>query len=319
MTISLLFLDVTLVLALVAIAVRVLLARDLFQSAVLFIVFGLLLGIAWCRLEAVDVALAEVAIGAGLTGALLLNTLAATRRQTAAPMALETNAMPAKSQPQWRPLALVFASVLFTTVSAGGLAAVVVPLASVPSAPRIAIRESLAHSGATNPVTAVLLNFRAYDTLLEVAVLLAAALAALTVLSESANARETRPRPLGPVLQPFARLLVPLTVLVATYVLWIGTKAPGGAFQAAAILGAGGVLMIVCGARPPNCTDRRWRVLLVAGLVVFLLVAVGGAAAGGSFLELSPRWAGASIMLVEMALTASIALILIVLFRGTSP
>jgi hypothetical protein len=60
-------------------------------------------------------------------------------------------------------------------------------------------------------------------------------------------------------------------------------------------------------------------VLLVAGLVVFLLVAVGGAVASGSFLELSPRWAGASIMLVEMVLTASIALILIVLFRGTSP
>jgi multisubunit Na+/H+ antiporter MnhB subunit len=308
-----------LVLALVAVAARVLLARDLFQSIVLFIVFGLLLGIAWCRLEAVDVALAEVAIGAGLTGALLLNTLAATRRQTVAPMPLETNSPPVESKPLWQRLALVIVVALFTTVAVGGLATVVVPLASVPSAPRIAISESLAHSGVTNPVTAVLLNFRAYDTLLEVAVLLAAALASLAVLAESANARETTPRPLGPVLHSFARLLVPLTVLVATYVLWIGTKAPGGAFQAAAILGAGGVLMIVCGARPPSCTDRRWRVLLVAGLVVFLLVAVGGAVAGGSFLELSPRWAGTSIMLVEMVLTASIALILSGLFRGTSP
>jgi multisubunit Na+/H+ antiporter MnhB subunit len=319
MTSSLLIFDVVLVLAMVAIAVRVLLARDLFQSIVLFIVLGLLLGIAWCRLEAVDVALAEVAIGAGLTGALLLNTLAATQRQTALPIAMETNAPPAESQPPWRRLALVIVIALFTAGAAGGLAAVVVPLASVPSAPRIAISESLAHSGVTNPVTAVLLNFRAYDTLLEVAVLLAAALASLTLFAESANTHDTVRRPVGPVLQLFARLLVPLTVLVATYVLWIGTKAPGGAFQAAAILGAGGVLMMVCGARSPSHTQRRWRVLAVAGLAVFLLVAVGGVVAGGRFLELSPDWAGASIMLVEIVLTPSIALILIVLFRGTSP
>jgi uncharacterized MnhB-related membrane protein len=88
---SLLLLDVVLGVTLVAIALRVLLARDLFQSIVLFIILGMLLGIAWCRLEAVDVALAEVAIGAGLTGALFLNTLAATRGP-APPEALSTSA-----------------------------------------------------------------------------------------------------------------------------------------------------------------------------------------------------------------------------------
>jgi multisubunit Na+/H+ antiporter MnhB subunit len=335
MTNSLLLLDAILALTLVAIALRVLLARDLFQSIVLFIVFGMLLGIAWCRLEAVDVALAEVAIGAGLTGALLLNTLAATRRQNVAPVVLAKSTS-ARSKLAWPPLALAFAIVLFAAVLAGGLAAVVVPLARSLSAPRIAIGESLQHSGVTNPVTAVLLNFRAYDTLLEVAVLLAAVLAVISI-GETMTVRGIGCQPVtmrlerdrlaaysttnnsGPVLQAFARLLVPLAVLVATYVLWIGTKAPGGAFQAAAILGAGGVLMIVCGARPPRCTYRRWRVLLVTGLGVFLLVAAGGIMAGGCFLELSPRWASAAILLVETALTASIALILIVLFCGTSP
>jgi hypothetical protein len=71
--------------------------------------------------------------------------------------------------------------------------------------------------------------------------------------------------------------------------------------------------------RGPTAPHRRWRVLLAGGLLVFLLVAVSGFAAGGRFLELSPRWAGAAIMLVETARTASIALILIVLFDGTSP
>jgi uncharacterized MnhB-related membrane protein len=48
----------------------------LFRAVVLFIAFGLLLALAWVRLAAPDVALAEAAIGAGLTGALLMAALA---------------------------------------------------------------------------------------------------------------------------------------------------------------------------------------------------------------------------------------------------
>lgn len=310
MTGSLLLLDAVLALTLVAIGLRVLLARDLFQSIVLFIIFGMLLGIAWCRLEAVDVALAEVAIGAGLTGALMLNTLSVTRRQSAATEALATSTPAGLPRP---PLAI--AAVVFTIVSVGSLAAVVIPLARLSSTPAIPIGESLPQSGIANPVTAVLLNFRAYDTLLEVAVLLGAVFA---VLPMSTHARETMARPVGGILQAFARLFVPLAALVATYLLWVGTTSPGGAFQAAAILGAAGVLMIVCGARPLNCAIRRWRILLVIGSVVFLLVAVGGMVVGGRFLELPTHIAGAAVMLVEVTLTVSIALILIVLFNGTS-
>lgn len=50
--------------------------RDLFKAIVLFIAFGLLMALAWVRLDAPDVALAEAAIGAGLTGALLMAALA---------------------------------------------------------------------------------------------------------------------------------------------------------------------------------------------------------------------------------------------------
>jgi energy-converting hydrogenase B subunit D len=42
----------------------------------LFIAFGLLMALVWGRLNAFDVAMAEAAIGAGLTGALLLAALA---------------------------------------------------------------------------------------------------------------------------------------------------------------------------------------------------------------------------------------------------
>lgn len=67
--------DLLLTTALLWSAARALTTQDLFRAVVLFIVFGLLMTLAWARLEAPDVALAEAAIGAGLTGALLLDTI----------------------------------------------------------------------------------------------------------------------------------------------------------------------------------------------------------------------------------------------------
>lgn len=48
---------------------------NLFKAIVLFIVFGLLMALTWGVLSAPDVALAEAAVGAGLTGALLFDAL----------------------------------------------------------------------------------------------------------------------------------------------------------------------------------------------------------------------------------------------------
>lgn len=67
------FLDGMLVLALLTTAVAVLASRNLFRAVVMFIAFGLLMALAWVRLQAPDIALAEAAIGAGLTGVLLLD------------------------------------------------------------------------------------------------------------------------------------------------------------------------------------------------------------------------------------------------------
>ena len=46
--------------------------RKVFTAIVLFVSLGLLVTLIWARLGAWDVAIAEAAIGAGLTGALLL-------------------------------------------------------------------------------------------------------------------------------------------------------------------------------------------------------------------------------------------------------
>ncbi|QPB83103.1 DUF4040 domain-containing protein [Pseudoalteromonas rubra] len=77
MTSGELIIDLLLGCGAVVTAVLCLTAKDLFQAILLFISMGLLVTLAWVRLGAWDVAIAEAAIGAGLTGALLI----ATRRQ----------------------------------------------------------------------------------------------------------------------------------------------------------------------------------------------------------------------------------------------
>jgi energy-converting hydrogenase B subunit D len=74
MTFEMIF-DVILALILVWLCWRVLSAPDLFKAVVLFIAFGLLMALAWVRLQAPDIALAEASIGAGLTGALMLDAV----------------------------------------------------------------------------------------------------------------------------------------------------------------------------------------------------------------------------------------------------
>lgn len=75
-----LFFDLLLVIAMVSLAGAAVFSRDLFRAVILFMVFGLLMALAWARLRAPDIALTEAALGAGVTGALLLHALQAFSR-----------------------------------------------------------------------------------------------------------------------------------------------------------------------------------------------------------------------------------------------
>lgn len=68
------FIDSCLVIGILTLACLCLTTKNLFTAIVLFVSLGLLITIAWVRLGAPDLAIAEAAIGAGLTGALLLAT-----------------------------------------------------------------------------------------------------------------------------------------------------------------------------------------------------------------------------------------------------
>ena len=71
--------DIILVISLIGSASATVFAADPVRASLLFVVFGLLSALAWVRLAAPDIALAEAAVGSGVTGALLLDAALALR------------------------------------------------------------------------------------------------------------------------------------------------------------------------------------------------------------------------------------------------
>jgi len=179
-----------------------------------------------------------------------------------------------------------------------------------------AVAGRIAQSGVSHPVTAVLLNFRGYDTWLELAVLV---LALVGAWSLGLPPLGPEPAP-GPVLDRLTRLILPLMILVAGYLLWVGAQAPGGAFQAGAVLGAAGVLLLLDGWRlPRGLAGWPLRLLLVLGVAVFAAVGVAAIALGGVLLQYPPGAAGGLILLIEAAATLAIGVTLAALFHGSRP
>jgi len=201
-------------------------------------------------------------------------------------------------------------------ILAMGLSYAVLSLPAQTPGLSIDVAENIKSSGVSNPVTAVLLNFRAYDTLLEMGVLL---LALLGVWSLSCMAEQNNASP-GLVLKALSRLLVPLLILVAGYLLWVGARAPGGAFQAGAVLGAAGVLLLLVGWYPATrFSGLALRIALVTGIGTFIAFGTVFMLVGGQLLEYPPRFAAALILLIETAATVSIGTTLAALFLGGRP
>lgn len=181
----------------------------------------------------------------------------------------------------------------------------------------VQVNEKLAESGVIHPVTAVLLNFRGYDTLLEVVVLFVALTAMLTQ-AKGRNLQHITTKPCSvpmqiEVLQWLTRVVVPLAIMVAGYLLWAGAYRAGGAFQAAAVLAAASVLLRLAGMlHTTGLPGPASRIGLLAGLLFFFAVAAAGMITRqqGSLLQYPDDWAGLLILFIEAGLTFSLGLIL---------
>lgn len=290
--------------SLIALALGVVTGRQqLFRSVVMFIAFGMLMALTWARLGSADLALAEAAIGAGFTGVLFL---------TASRMSPPRRREPGRLMPR-RPL--VFAGCL------GAGAAFALPmLRQLPQDATTAAIAATHEHVLDNAVTAVLLDFRGYDTMLEMVVLLLALLG-LRALHASGALPDPHPRRpvVTPMIAPLLAVEMPVLTLMALYLLYAGSDSPGGAFQAGALLGALGVMLRLSGRLvPAPALHPAARVAAIAGLGVFSLFAWSPLASGRAPLT----WPdGAHLLLyfgIEAALMISTATILVLLV-GTAP
>jgi len=300
-------LDAGVVALVLAVAVWTIAAREAVAAVVGFVVYGLLLALVWLRLGAPDVALTEAAIGGGLSGVLLLG--AAGRLRAAGTTA---------GQEPGIVLRLV-AAALSVTVAAG-IAASVMRLPDPAPTLAPAAAANAAATGLGNPVTNVLMAFRAMDTMLEKVVLLLALVGAWSLAPDRLWGGRPGPRhradPQG-ALAFLARLLAPVGIVVGVYIFWVGADHPGGAFQGGTILAAMWLLVMMAGLTDAPPVGRRWlRLVLLSGPAVFLVVGLGGLGLGAAFLAYPAAWAKPLILAIEIAMTLTIAVTLGLLMAG---
>ncbi|WP_027556587.1 hydrogenase subunit MbhD domain-containing protein [Bradyrhizobium sp. Cp5.3] len=299
--------EIVLAAVVLGLAIWTIAVPETYSATVGFVAYGLLVALIWVRLDAVDVALTEAAIGGGLGGVLLLG--AAARLRNADPTAVET---PCK-------LVRLCAAALSSLIAAALAAAILLLPDPAPTLAPAAVAKAWA-TGLANPVTNVLMAFRAMDTMLEKVVLLLAIVGVWSLASDPAWGGRPGPRheadPHG-VLAFLARLLPSVGIVVGIYIFWTGADHPGGAFQGGAILASMWLLVVMAGLTDtPPVSSRRLRFILVAGPGLFLVVGIGGLCLGPAFLAYPLALAKPLILGIEVAMILTIAATLGLLLAG---
>ena len=308
--------DILLAILTVYLALQCLLAKRLSQSVFLFFAFGLALALAWVRLGAVDVAITEAAIAAGFLGVLFLDAL----RDFSPTIFQKKENREAVQNPHSENdtkslllprlalglglgfFLLIALEAVWKTPEGGGLTA--------------AAEAMLPKSGVEHPVTAVLLNFRAYDTWLEIGVILLGLLAIF-----AAGGINLYRRPIVAIEDPLLRQVIlfstPVLFLFGAFLLYFGKTGPGGAFQAAVLWGAIGI-MLHLGGWPVFVVIPRWmrQLILTIGLGFFLLLGFLFMAGGDALFEYPPAHAGILILIVETLAAISIAAALTAIYAN---
>lgn len=164
---------VNVLLAMMMLAVVVLArTRNLFAVVVLSGLYSFLMATVMVALDAVDVAMTEAAVGAGISTVLLLGALHLCRSEEAKP-----------AHRPWLPLAVTLAAGLVLVYGTWDLPAFSDPAAPIHRhvAPRY-LEEAPRATGVPNVVTAVLASYRGFDTLGETTVVFTAGAGIIALL-----------------------------------------------------------------------------------------------------------------------------------------
>jgi multicomponent Na+:H+ antiporter subunit B len=154
-------------------------SRNLFTVVVLAGIYSFLMATTMLALDAVDVAMTEASVGAGISTVLLLGALYLCKSEEAKPV-----------RAPWRPLA-----VAATTAGLLVFGTLDLPAFSDPAAPIHGhvvpryLNDVMREVGIPNVVTAVLASYRGYDTLGEVTVVFTAGVAIIALMRRRRNSK----------------------------------------------------------------------------------------------------------------------------------
>ena len=282
--------------------------------------FSLLMAAVFFLLDAVDVAFAEAAVGAGITTMLLLATVGLTvQREKRLP------------RPQWIPL-------LVTVAVAGllGYGALDLPPLGDPASPantHVAPRYidlAEVETGVPNMVTAVLASYRGYDTLGELVVIFTAGLGVVLLLGLRGAGTGSHAGGQGEmrmthhvILRVVAKLIIPFILLFALYVQFHGESGPGGGFQAGVLFATALILYALVYGTAAARSVARPRLLftlMAAGVLLYVVTGLMSLPYGASFLDYgifaSHFTAGqlVGIFLVEFGVGISVAATMIAIY-----
>jgi multicomponent Na+:H+ antiporter subunit B len=156
------------------------------------------------------------------------------------------------------------------------------------------ITQTFPETTVPNMVTAVLADYRGYDTMFETVVIFTAGIAIIGILRVFGTGDKNRPEAVltakkpDLIIETTCRLLLPIIQLFALYVLAHGHHSPGGGFQGGVIFGAGFILLAL--SRDLQAA-QKWvpesRILKLAGIGIFIYAGFGVAALlfGENFLD----------------------------------
>jgi len=235
--------------------------RPLMGSIIVFSSYCVVKSIVWILLAAPDLSITDAAVGTGISSILyflVLKQVLVVRKEH---QELEEHRSRARPKTHAGVFRYIYNTVAVTVgISITGVlvyTASVLPPFGDPSnptnneVPRKFIEEGIQDTGALNVVASMLFDYRAFDTLGEACVLIAAVCAVLILLRYDgplhtfhAFVREFEKPRQDIILKYVAFLLVGMIMIFGFYVILNGHLTPGGGFSGGAILGASLVLYV---------------------------------------------------------------------------
>lgn len=177
------FINMALLTGLAIVALGIARLRNLFSVVVLTSIYSFILATVMVVLDAVDVALTEASVGAGVSMILLLSTLHLTKTEEAKP-----------TRSSLLPLFVAAVTAAILVWGTLDLPDFGDPTAPVHAAGPDYVERTIPETGIPNAVTSVLASYRGFDTLGEVTVIFTAGIGVLVLLKRGTR-RRTEAKP----------------------------------------------------------------------------------------------------------------------------